>query len=1353
MSNYNVLNQGESYRLEVIKEASARNFFKVRTPDGQEFKLRKFKFQEKQAIPDYLDCFVKSLYPLSIGQDITVLIRQFYKEGYEYEFKVKEIKTDPETHYDLEDDHGLQFKLFNVPILLSKGNIIKCKILRINGVNVSLQFDRTVSKIYPLEYYSIDKWLALLGLNKLAKYIKDVLNTYPEFNEAAHKYNEGDASWILDILQACSEHFTNWLIANKDNIKLVKKISYGLDLARLLALYILEESDYLRSCNPDQRKSLQERLSKYVNQFEQYQTATSLIISNKHVEFIDRIFRRLKEAGFLYMPSSQISIMMTILKLKPELINERMNELFETLHNWDLSNWQSDPFRAALVEQLQIFIEENYGRVNILPANDSSADNKPVSRMIVALAIQRLLALEKDNIDLDLNRAIFYRYISYLLPDKVVDLLDKGVQTMLGAEAPNEYSWQDTETPTLLFNRSSHPFTNLEREDLVTKTYSTSKADIHLSPDSIHIVAKDSDPENTVIPNTMFEWMNPVISLNDNINVRFNRNTRTLDTYKKFWGDVVWSIMGVEEQELQEEKVLPSASEDGDEVSVVIDNVRILSYGHEAQRLQFHCTIRDDVFRGEGWMPCDPIHMISWLRYKDIPNNYDGTLGFAQSDNGSPLLFHAKAKRKGNGEIEFNMKSQIENHLIDTTSQGDEFVAIVTHRDTANNAWLCLTEQGSTFKIPIDNVSEEISEGKIVRVKYLQPDWGNTLTLFFRGELSEDQSNLPTVFKKSVCLTNLMQSLGEEIEEEENCEVVETKQVMSHDELMELIFILRRRAFSETEYIKAYNYLGLVLVLCKIADDISLARDVEMHMQLIEWLQYFGMNNDLDVTMIENFEDNEDLTPMLERLFTRIKIVADMESNNNMNDLWQLHENPRNETEALLTSLVLSYKMLPHDMESSRKQIMNQITTLLNVNNMASTSKYYGEESQTVEFKSSMVYTPGKGARPAPKEQMFELTHIICGFMNARGGKLYIGVNDSGYENGLNDDLAYRKSRGEKVTLDAMKIELQNHLDRTLPPHAKDNWEISSDPDSKKGVIIVDVRPVMKPVELDGVIYVRSGSSTKPRLGEEREEFIKNRSHNYQLIMKKWGIDIPEDNETSIEEYDAPTTPNDHASQPDNELNGSNDVNESYADIIQTGKHRLNVLHDWEVGFATPALYVYFKTGNRIFITTEDNNNDYDEDCRLGLAIRDKEMAGDIIMTFADNRIVRISIKELEDLHLNQYHTLRSDSIVKIANIAGEEDYILSVLKSSSNTLQYRIDKVSDIVKAQTLNSDGQTLCDIPHSIIWQEIIEPKKLSFFSPDALGKDERSLGISFSSEDLNLSEDQRIDNLLYCIAPTD
>jgi len=62
--------------------------------------------------------------------------------------------------------------------------------------------------------------------------------------------------------------------------------------------------------------------------------------------------------------------------------------------------------------------------------------------------------------------------------------------------------------------------------------------------------------------------------------------------------------------------------------------------------------------------------------------------------------------------------------------------------------------------------------------------------------------------------------------------------------------------------------------------------------------------------------------------------------------------------------------MLPQELEKTRHDIIKNITTLLNVNSLNRTSKYYGDESQTVEFKSSMIYSSRSGVHPDTNVQM-----------------------------------------------------------------------------------------------------------------------------------------------------------------------------------------------------------------------------------------------------------------------------------------------------------------------------------------------------------------------------------------------
>ncbi|MCH5240125.1 MAG: ATP-binding protein [Muribaculaceae bacterium] len=1345
------LKQGNSYLFKLIKEQSLNKFFRVKTDDGQEFKILKFKFQQNQPLPDEIQCYVKSLYPLTLSQDISVHIANFYKEGEEYSFIVKDHLKDDTSQYELKDDHGLCFKLSNTPVPLAKGTRIRCKVLKIKDAYVNLKYVSSFGTKFSLEFHTIEQWLHLLNINQYhAGYYKKLLESVPELQPALLKYEHRVPGWTLDLLQICSQNITEWLVTCRDDIKKLRKICERLEIGRKLALYMVQESGFLRACSNENRQMLQERISKYVELFEQFREAAQMIIDKNHVAYIDRMFYRLKSSGYLYHPVTQIRIMMTILKLRPELINSRMGELFEALHNWDISNWEAEPFRSALVAQLQLFIEENVDKINNLPVNDSSQDSKVIVRVILAIAIQRILANDSDNIDLNLNRARLYRYISYLYPSEVDNLLEKGLCALLGIEWVNEYTWSDTENPTLLFVKSSFPLQQDEERSMITKSYITSKAELRLWSNKIHLIASNADPDTTVIPNNMFDWLNPVISISDSVSFPNTKKSKDLKALSQVWSEISWSLFGG--NDVIVERIEKRFPDEGDEAMVVIDDMRILDTGHEKQRLQFHCTIHDETLLGEGWMPCDALHMIGWLSSKDYPLNYDGSLKFAMDEEGEPLLFPATVHIRQDGTLEFSMKRQIEENLLEISYPGQESVAIVTHFDRLNNAWLCLSETGATYKVACDESTDDLSEGKLVRVKYVEQDRSISTNQFFIGELSPNQENLPLLIKKSECLFNLMQSLGVKDEQELPYQVMESGQVMSKAELEEIIYILQRRAFSETEYVKAYNYLGLATLLCRLGENKNLEKEINVHMRLLEFLQEFSRNRKLDYNVVDAFEIQVKDSPMLERLYTRIKIVSDLDSNHNTPGLWEIRQHPRNETEGKLASLVLSYNMLPPELEESKKQILNEISTLLNINSAISTSKYYGDESQTIEFKSSLIFSSKSGARPDPKGQMFEITQAIVGFMNARGGTLFIGVNDSGYENGLDDDLTYRRNRGEKATIDALIVELQNHLDRTLPLHAKSHWEISSDPESKKGVIKVDVRPVRQPVELEGTIYVRASSTTKPWYGEAREEFIKSREHNYNILMALWGIpDLSQTNDSgdNIDENGETQNPSlSPESLKEKDFDRDKEFRKEYT-CIETGKHRNNVLHYYEDNFVTPAFYLYFNPDDSFYTSLEDTHIDHHynlDECRLALVVKEEEKSANVIFTLEDGSVARINMNELSDSLPMQIHRLNTDKALKAVNIGTSDDFLLSIIKAPNKSLFYRLDKIGSLEEGRLGSEKYSKVTNLNHSLMRQEIIKPDKLSFFDADAINRENNVYGVSVPLGDGTLSDEQRTDLLL-------
>lgn len=101
---------------------------------------------------------------------------------------------------------------------------------------------------------------------------------------------------------------------------------------------------------------------------------------------------------------------------------------------------------------------------------------------------------------------------------------------------------------------------------------------------------------------------------------------------------------------------------------------------------------------------------------------------------------------------------------------------------------------------------------------------------------------------------------------------------------------------------------------------------------------------------------------------------------------------------------------------------------------------FYGTESISLEFKTSVVFPPANRRRLAsavadPDMQKWAILKAVCGFLNSRsGGELLIGVNDTGYAVGLDDDM--RKLTELRCIsspdIDHYRTYLQNLLDQAF---------------------------------------------------------------------------------------------------------------------------------------------------------------------------------------------------------------------------------------------------------------------------------------------------------------------------------
>lgn len=159
-------------------------------------------------------------------------------------------------------------------------------------------------------------------------------------------------------------------------------------------------------------------------------------------------------------------------------------------------------------------------------------------------------------------------------------------------------------------------------------------------------------------------------------------------------------------------------------------------------------------------------------------------------------------------------------------------------------------------------------------------------------------------------------------------------------------------------------------------------------------------------------------------------------------------------------------------------------------------------ESINVEFKFKMFHN----AENRDFSLKTYVTKTICGFLNTRGGLLFLGVNDNNTITGLDEEFSFLNSENQKDVIN-QKIDttLQNHFSTSITPLI--NWEIRYL--NKKKVVVFDIKESHEPVfvkyELDGnpryrkkTFYYRTPSST--RKIEEVDDIVK------YVFNKKWKI-------------------------------------------------------------------------------------------------------------------------------------------------------------------------------------------------------------------------------------------------------
>jgi predicted HTH transcriptional regulator len=151
-------------------------------------------------------------------------------------------------------------------------------------------------------------------------------------------------------------------------------------------------------------------------------------------------------------------------------------------------------------------------------------------------------------------------------------------------------------------------------------------------------------------------------------------------------------------------------------------------------------------------------------------------------------------------------------------------------------------------------------------------------------------------------------------------------------------------------------------------------------------------------------------------------------------------------------------------------------------------------EGQTVEFKSTARVNVHTGQADPRLEHVILKT--VCGFLNAEGGTLFVGVDDEGNAVGIDPDLA---TLGSKANVDGYELFLRQLLETGLSVPTAATVRIRFEPIHNQTVCLVRTsasgRPVFaKPVKGQAgadtsEFWVRIGNQTRQLHGDDMVQY------------------------------------------------------------------------------------------------------------------------------------------------------------------------------------------------------------------------------------------------------------------------
>ncbi|MCM1028015.1 MAG: ATP-binding protein [Pseudoflavonifractor sp.] len=1245
--------KGQKLTLPVI--ADSYGYYTV-VHNGKNIKVKKFDFQRYDKTPRELSCIVDRVSGdfIYLKQDMGPIFAARYKQGEVYEFTVEAdmtMATPP--HYKVTQE-GLGYWIMlpaRKNMKLSHGDKVRCRVGKIQGINLNLRIEEVVDRHGEPPMVLIKKRELADRAGKDA--IDDLLTLLadePRMVKALQMLKEKNPEWILEALRAGRDYLFS--AGPQTAPEMVETL-------RVVAAYILEDTDLLAAFPAQRRLTLRDEMARLVSYCDDMLTALDIVAAGQQSQYISEMMSKLSASGYLYRPESRLRTMMCIFTLDPDSIDAKMAELIEIIHKGNPASWLAEPFRSAFIEQLQLYIDSCHTTLDNISEIDGDETERRLDKMLAALAIQQILAddrgsspsAEGTSDEMAVNRSRLYRYFTFKGNCVKSRMIEKAFQVTLTGDIPEgEFNWDDTKD----LGRLGRHLLAQEQADGSTYSYNAPRAALTVSPASIDLRIPGPEAAHPALPSRLDLWHGLQIWLPAPLPAD-KRSPRTILQFRDAYAIIRGVLSGknplaeaviTEPKSRTKAKAKEKAEEirpkvrmlpdPGDLVDIIVEGVEDDTPGAE----RFRCRVVEDSYRGIGFLD----------RSNLTRGNGQLPLSIFADEEGHPYILKARvmACSSIDDTLSFSLIDELNRYVGLNVEPGTELNGVVIALPGGGygfnaDRFTVLTEHGYTAWVDGGDFSETITVGSNIALRIDSASQGGRVDVYATCIRSyvperitfEDATKVllwsyadEQIYRPKGSETPKPEPVEEAFEELSDDSAGQMDETLSDAKTGELMHIIARLADLETDMVKAYNYFSFAQLLADCLGLEAQALYYGRRCSIIEVLDEFASNGRVDLARVDSLSDM-----LIEGLPTSVegqtlRLLAALDHPERTEKVWDVVRSTTQSKIEKLGRLILAYNAIDgFKLGPERRAIREQIYSELHMApDILPEQIENGRESQTVEFKTSLIYPAGNSMRRDVDRQTREIVQIIAGFLNTAGGRLYIGVSDEGYVRGVAQDLEFFKSA------DKMDLHLMNAIDKYFKMvdrfrFIQSRWE---EHDGKQ-IYIVDVKPTRIPIALEGVYFQRHSTSTRPVPQELEAQFLEARRDESQPLTYVTGIDNEAEEITeSAVISDEPVAPIAPAVVAVSSPAASAPARRPEIEHIATSETRDNRDYDTCDGtpFHDPVSFFYITDTDGSFRKSPDNLW-IDDSSRLSLRLREEEAEQDLIAVFASGHAIRLDYQRL----------------------------------------------------------------------------------------------------------------------------